>query len=97
MKVFISAEAERDQRDIIVWTADRYGLARATAYADGLARKVLFLGEFPFAAAVRDLSGRDPIRVTTYKAHLILYRISNSSVLVLRIVDARRNWAALLP
>lgn len=52
-RVRLTAAAEADVRDIVLWTARRFGVARARAYADTLSLAVRALADGPAVAGAR--------------------------------------------
>lgn len=80
-----------------IWdhTAEAWGPDRADGYIRGLARSFELLVDFPEIA--RERTEIDPfVRCHPYRSHLIVYRVEGTWLVILRVVHARRHWAALL-
>ena len=52
-RVRLTAAAEADVRDIVLWTAKRFGEAQARAYSDTLSRAIRALAEGPAVSGAR--------------------------------------------
>jgi toxin ParE1/3/4 len=37
-----------------------------------------------------------PVRLHRYNAHLIIYRVGNEDILIIRVLHGRQNWEQLL-
>ena len=68
-RVRLTAAAEADVRDIVLWTAKRFGAAQARAYADTLSRAIRSLAEGPAIMALHVARGGRKGR------HLVVYRV----------------------
>jgi toxin ParE1/3/4 len=68
-----------------------FGVAHADAYTAGLKNSLSFLAQFPRAARER-VEIDPPVRAHPYKAHLIVYVIQGSDILIVRIRHSREDW-----
>ena len=91
MNYRLSRSAEDDIIAIYVTGVHKFGLDQAERYHAGLERLFAFLAENPRAARERTELA-PPVRVHRYKAHLILYRIVGSEILILRVRHGREDW-----
>jgi len=81
-RVRLTAAAEADVRDIVLWTAKRFGAAQARAYADTLSRAIRSLAEgsaIPGARRREDIAKRimalHVARSGRKGRHLVVYRV----------------------
>ena len=72
-----------------------WSVGQAETYIRAIASDMSLLVRHPQIAPER-LEIRPPVRVYRSGSHLILYRIEDSWLDVLRIVHARQNWTAYL-
>ncbi|QDX24800.1 type II toxin-antitoxin system RelE/ParE family toxin [Sphingomonas suaedae] len=70
---------------------ERFGLAQADRYNDGLKRTFAFLAETPRAARLREEID-PPVRAHPFKAHMIVYEEVDDGVLILRVRHGREDW-----
>lgn len=70
---------------------DRFGVAQADRYHDGLQRTFAFLAETPRAARLREEID-PPVRAHPFKAHIIVYDEADDGVLILRVRHGREDW-----
>jgi toxin ParE1/3/4 len=91
VKVEVSRQAEADITAINREGIRQFGVNQAQKYAGGLTNAFGMIAEFPLASAQR--AGLDgAVRVRTYGAHVILYRIAADTVLDLRVRRVREDW-----
>lgn len=95
MKVIITAEAKSDLRAIVRWIGtDNPG--RSNSFSAELRDACAKLGRHPLRfPVVRDASGI-AVRKRVHGRYLILYRVLETEVEILRIVHGSRNWVALV-
>ena len=90
MRVILSPEAEQDIKDIAASVAMRASRAVARKVVDRIKAQIRFLKEFPGAGHVRgDLPAH--IRATSAYSYVILHRLENNAVIILRVVHGARN------
>lgn len=70
----------------------QFGIHQAERYLAELQRALLFLSEYPLAARER-VDTNPPVRIHPFRSHVIVYRVDDRGVLVLRFRHARENWA----
>ena len=91
----LTPAARRDLGEIWSFTARAWSAGQADAYLRALA------GAFDALAAAPEMARErtefdPPVRVHPFRAHLVIYRAEADHVAVIRVVHARRDWAALL-
>jgi toxin ParE1/3/4 len=91
----LSPAARRDLDEIWDRTVRTWSLAQAETYLRGLGDTLDTICRHPeIARERREID--PPVRLHPYRAHLIIYRIGEDSLHVIRIVHGRRHWQALL-
>ena len=91
MKFRLSERANTDVAEIYAYGYNQWGLRSADRYFDGLFVAFDSIGTFPKASREhRDLG--DGIRLKVYRSHLILYRIGESGIEILRVVHGHYDW-----
>jgi len=91
----LSSAAQQDLESIWDFTAQTWSPDQADSYLRGLADKLTLLCENPLIA--RERSEIDPpVRLHLYKSHVIIYRVEDDHVAVIRIAHMRQQWQALL-
>lgn len=86
-----SNAAKRDLIAIYLDGEAKFGSRQAAAYTTGLGATVRMISNYPLSSRLRtelDL----PVRVRTYKAHVIIYVIEEGGVLVLRFRHGHEDW-----
>ena len=91
----LTPKAEIDLEDIWLYTAQTWSPDQADTYIDGLVRTIETLVAMPAIARERD-EFDPPVRVHPAAAHLIVYRVEEAALLVIRILGGRQNWRAML-
>ncbi|NKX44136.1 type II toxin-antitoxin system RelE/ParE family toxin [Roseicyclus persicicus] len=92
----VSREAEQDLQEIWLYGSARWSPEQAERYYDELLALFGRVSAFPrLGRAVWQKSGR-PMRLHPYRAHIVLYRVDEDGVLILRVLAARQDWLALL-
>ena len=90
----LSAQAREDYRDILLYAYNTYGLEQANTYARGLLDAMRNLAAYPHIGPGRD-TGSQNTRSRVYQSHRITYRLSNTEILVVRILHVRRDPSLL--
>ncbi len=91
----LSPAAQSDLSGIWDYTAEMWSPDQADAYLRGLGDKLDALCSHPEIA--RERTEIDPpVRLHPYRSHLIIYRIENDHLAIIRIVHSRQHWQALL-
>jgi toxin ParE1/3/4 len=91
--VRFTPEARADLREIALRIADRNPV-RALTYADEIEARANRLGEFPRAGPPRPQWG-EYIRIAVHGKYLIVYRVRDETVQILRIVHGARDLDTL--
>lgn len=91
----LSPAALNDLDAIWDYTARTWSVGQAETYIRGLAVDMDLLVQHPGIARERT-EIRPPVRLYRSGSHLIIYRIEEEWLQVLRIVHARQNWVAYL-
>jgi toxin ParE1/3/4 len=95
VKVEISTVAKSDLRDAFVCGLEKYGRVAAHRYLDELLNRIGTLSEFPLRYSERkDID--PPVRVIPHKGHVVLYRVGEDQVAILRVVSRFRDWSHAL-
>ncbi|MCB9931460.1 MAG: type II toxin-antitoxin system RelE/ParE family toxin [Alphaproteobacteria bacterium] len=87
--------AQADLEGIWRYTAEQWSADQADRYVDGLQATIALLVSMPEIARERR-EFVPPVRIHPSARHLIIYRIEDDILAVLRIVAQRQNWRALL-
>lgn len=87
--------ARRDLGEIWDYTAANWGVDQADRYLDGLERSFATLAGMPEIAREWD-EFTPPVRIHPTGPHLIVYRVEDQIIVVVRILASRRNWRVLL-
>jgi toxin ParE1/3/4 len=93
MKVRLTPEAEADLEGIGDKIAER-NAARAVTYVRELQERCLRIAEFPHAGPPRPQWG-EGIRIAIHGKYVIVYRVRDETVQVLRVVHGARDLDAL--
>jgi toxin ParE1/3/4 len=92
MKIVFSAQADSDLLHILSYLAERNRSA-AIALANLFNSKLESLAHFPFIG--RDRSIFSPgLRSILAERHVIFYRVDGDSILIVRVLDGRRDIEA---
>ena len=87
--------AEQDIADIWADGADRWGIAQADKYFDGMLNLFDLLSAQPEIARLR-LEFRPPVRLHIYGSHIVIFETIDSGVSIIRVFHQRRDILALL-
>ena len=96
MKLILTREADLDLTVIYEQSARQFGLGQADRYGEGLRQALYALLDFPYQAPER-FAFDPPVRVKPYRSHLILYRVQDGDVVVLRVRHGREDWLSADP
>ena len=90
----LTAAAVDDIAGLFLDGLERFGLAQADVYHEGLAATFAFLADFPRAARLRE-EIVPPLRIHRYRSHMIVYEIgADDAVIILRVRHGREDWLA---
>ena len=92
MKIVFSKEADSDLLHILTYLAER-NRAAAIALANLFNSKVENLRHFPFIGRNRSVFGHG-LRSVVVENHIIFYRAERERVLIVRVLDGRRDIEA---
>jgi toxin ParE1/3/4 len=91
MNVFQSARARLDLEAIYLFGTIQYGEAAADQYIAEIVDKFRYLARWPFSNQER-VEVRPPVRISLFRAHLIVYRINEDALQILRVLSRFQNW-----
>ena len=91
MPIRLSAAAQLDLFQIALDGLDMFGPVQTERYEAGLNKTLDFLSRNPRAAQEYD-EYTPPVRICPYQAHVIIYRIEDDSVFVIRVCYSREDW-----
>ncbi|MEM1132935.1 MAG: type II toxin-antitoxin system RelE/ParE family toxin [Pseudomonadota bacterium] len=89
----LSKKADEDIIRIYLDGAEQFGVAQADAYHASLERSFDFLAENPRAAREREELS-PAFRAHPHKAHVILYRVEERGIFIVRVRHAREDWVS---
>ncbi|ARO33120.1 toxin ParE 1 (plasmid) [Rhizobium sp. NXC14] len=93
MRFDLSVEAEEDIIAIAEQGVRMFGAAQARLYHDELFTALDLIAANPRMAREREEIS-PPVRVHPFKAHLIVYRIEDGTIFVIRIRHGHEDWAS---
>ena len=96
LRLVWSPEAEADLLDIWRWGAARFSPDAADAHLRDIQRAARNLTDSPFAGRSRD-DLRFGVRSIVVYPTVVFYRAGGRSIDIVRVVDGRRNLAAVFP
>ena len=96
LQLIWSPEAETDLLTIWGWGAAHFSPETADVHLRDIQRAAANLVEFPFAGVARDQLVAGVRSVVVYPT-VVFYRITEASIDIVRVVDGRRNLAAIFP
>jgi toxin ParE1/3/4 len=83
--------ADQDIIDIYFKGCREFGQAQAERYHAGLAATFDLIDRNPRLARER-AEFDPPVRLHPYGAHMIVYRVDESGVLIVRVLHGRQDW-----
>lgn len=93
MRVRLSKEAVIDLDQLIPQGVALFGPKQATRYFNEVRGKIAALGDTIAFDRERPELG-DGVRVKRHKAHVILYRVTESEFVILRVRHGREDWVS---
>jgi len=91
----LTPTAQRDLEDIWLYTAQTWSMAQADRYTDIIEDtfdRLLFMPEM----ARERLELDPPVRIHPSAEHLIIYRVEEDQLIILRVLGAGQDWHAIL-
>lgn len=95
MKLEFSVRAEEDLIEIYIYGASKFGVTQAERYYLGLQNAFDLICRHPAMARERR-EFNPPVRVHFHDSHVIAYIANPENVFIVRVVDARQDWARIL-
>lgn len=90
-----SRKADEDLIAIYLWGVTHFGVAQAEKYHASLAACFELIADFPGIAVERSILD-PPVRIHRHAAHLVVYRVEQDHLLIIRVLHGRQDWEALL-
>jgi toxin ParE1/3/4 len=91
----LSPRALSDLDDIWRYTAETRSIEQADQYIDELVRMLATIAAMPTLA--RECSEfTPPVRIHPHEGRLIVYRIADDHVAILRLLGGRQDWVSIL-
>ena len=87
--------AESDLAEIWLYSVAQWSVSQADLYLSGLNDALTLLRNQPEIAR-RHGKKVPPVRLHTYRSHLVIFTADDTLLEVIRVVHARFNWQALL-
>lgn len=78
-----------------LWGCREFGQPQAERYHAGLTAMLELIADNPRIARKR-LEFDPPVRLHPYQAHMIVYLLDDSGVLVVRVLHGRQDWERYL-
>lgn len=94
MKVILSERARRDLRTIAAWISKDRPIA-AKKITLGLRVACAMLAEQPYAYQFAEGRENEGVRRAPYSRYLVLYRVEESHISIVRILDGARDVSGL--
>ena len=86
--------AQQDIRDLVTYTIDIWGKARAERYYAGLTRQAELLAEMPTPGKLYDQYQAEDVHVFPYEKHLIYYIEAPHGITILHVVHVNKDQTA---
>lgn len=90
MKYKVSVAAAQDIKSIYRQSTLKFGPVQADRYYDGLIRTVQAIADRPLAVRERPELRRG-IRIQPYQSHLVLFRVLDTGILIVRVLHSRQD------
>lgn len=96
MRVRYTRAAQADLKAIYLHGDRTFGRRVAEAYAAGLRGAVQLIADYPLAGPLQTVI-EPPVRARVFGAHIILYTVDETGVLILRFRHAQEDWQEHVP
>ena len=90
----LSRRAEQDLVAIYLFGYEKFGVAQAERYQEGLFEAIRFVAANPLVMRER-CEFRRPIRLFPYSSHIIAYAIVGGDVLIVRVLHGHQDTSGL--
>lgn len=94
LSVKLAPQAEHDLEAIWSFTATTWSVAQAEIYIGDLSNTFDLIAHNPLIARERS-EFTPPIRMHRHQSHLIIYRVIDDHLQIIRVVHMKQNWSAL--
>lgn len=84
-----------DLEGIWRYTAQIWSTEQADRCIDDIVHMFQTLADFPTLARERT-EFSPPVRIQVFESHLIIYRVIDAAVVVLRVLGGQQDWTAIL-
>ena len=91
----LAPRALADLDDIWRYSAETWSITQADRYIDELVRIFEAIAATPTLAREHDMF-TPPVRIHVHRGHLIVYRIADDHVAILRLLGGRQDWVSIL-
>jgi len=81
--------------DIWRYTAENWSVAQADRYSDALSATFDSIGRMPEIARERTQIS-PPVRLHPSAQHVIIYRIQDDRIEIMRVLGGKQDWLAIL-
>lgn len=92
----VTSQAQRDLRDIRLYSLQHWGSDRADAYDLAIDNALELLAEHPELGPLRE-DLRPGLRCLPVESHLVLYRILAKTIAIQRVIHRRRDLRRQFP
>ncbi len=91
----LTPRALADLEEIWRYSAETWSIAQADLHVDGLAQIFSVIAAMPGLARERP-GFIPPVRIHAHEGQLVIYRLAEGQVVILRLLGARQDWRAIL-
>lgn len=95
LPVKLTPKAEYDLESVWTYTATTWSVAQAESYIGDLSDTFDLIAHAPLIARER-LEFTPPIRIHRHQSHLIIYRVVDDCLQIIRVLHMKQNWSVLL-
>ncbi|MBX9596740.1 MAG: type II toxin-antitoxin system RelE/ParE family toxin [Roseomonas sp.] len=91
----LTPRALADLEAIWRYSAETWSITQAELQVDALAQTFAMIAAMPGLARERP-EFIPPVRIHAHDGHLVIYRLVDSQVVILRLLGGRQDWRAIL-